>query len=723
MNKSKNVLQEIVLLVGLCLFAVLTPSFASAVTYYVSSSDGDDNWSGKYSAPTTVGCATDGPWKTIKKVNTQSFSPGDVIKFNKGDIWTIGFYADEPLTIPTSGTASSRITFTNYGSGALPLFCGSKELVNNSFYTWTKSNRGTNEYYCYASNKGWNYMANVVLVEAHSSHDNNILLWKADEWCSNTNNNALCAGPHQIGSLKDHDFAWGKNAADGLTYDTLYIRDDSGKPGLTNGFDSVSASISDSLIVINNKNYIDIQGIETTNAGGISIRILNNSSNNRIIDCVCNFNHDGIDAWAPADQTWGGNNEISRCVCSYNYRHGIMSTSGTRGFSNIANNTCSYNNMFGIWIAQRYGSCIIEYNECAYNGQDKTQEWGYWGIEVVQDAERQPSPAGFHTIRYNKCYNQVKPPSKYTDSGGISIRADNAEVYYNLCYRNDGPGIGFGTMNDPNGYGPGVPEGSHTGAKIFNNVCYYNVQKDPTNGTNSAQYGEFMSDSYCYNATLRNNIIVRDPNGFADYILQIGKTTGMDINYNCYYDSSGAYNFKWGILTYNSFSGWKAYTGQDGYSLAQDPKLTSDYHIQSSSPCINEGTAVNSYLRNFPSKDYWGKTVPYSGGAWDIGANEYQGVVNHAPIAGYITISPNPVTHGQTFSFSATGCSDPDGDTLTYWWGWQNPGSSTVTWWQGVQSYTNQTAPSTLGVHTIHCLVADPYGAQSAEITKTLTVQ
>jgi len=84
--------------------------------YYVKN-DGDD---------TKAGTSDALAWKTINKVNGETFSAGDNIYFNKGDTWR------EQLTVPSSGSSGSPITISSYGSGADPIINGA-DLVS----TWT----------------------------------------------------------------------------------------------------------------------------------------------------------------------------------------------------------------------------------------------------------------------------------------------------------------------------------------------------------------------------------------------------------------------------------------------------------------------------------------------------------------------------------------------------------------------------------------------------------
>ncbi len=94
----------------LIVFAFLVwGSLASATTYYVSSSTGND---------ANGGTSSSTPWQTIAHVNAQTFLPGDSILFKRGDVW------NESLTPGSSGSSGNPITFDAYGTGAAPNLTG-----------------------------------------------------------------------------------------------------------------------------------------------------------------------------------------------------------------------------------------------------------------------------------------------------------------------------------------------------------------------------------------------------------------------------------------------------------------------------------------------------------------------------------------------------------------------------------------------------------------------
>lgn len=99
------------------LVTLLAPRAQAETVYYVDSSNGNDNYDGVTEST---------PWKTISKVNITAFDPGDRILFKKGGEWR------ERLTIPSSGTTRSPITFGAYGIGARP-----KINASNIITGWT----------------------------------------------------------------------------------------------------------------------------------------------------------------------------------------------------------------------------------------------------------------------------------------------------------------------------------------------------------------------------------------------------------------------------------------------------------------------------------------------------------------------------------------------------------------------------------------------------------
>ncbi len=99
-------------------------------SYFVDATAGDDAKDGLTEA---------NAWKTMSKVNAASFSAGDTISLQRGEVWR------ESLTVPSAGTSGNPITFDAYGTGADPIIDGSDvvtgwTLDSGSIYTATFNN-------------------------------------------------------------------------------------------------------------------------------------------------------------------------------------------------------------------------------------------------------------------------------------------------------------------------------------------------------------------------------------------------------------------------------------------------------------------------------------------------------------------------------------------------------------------------------------------------------
>jgi len=115
----------------LSLFALLLLGFSTSgfsTIYYVNTA-ADAGGDGTTQELTGEHCA----FKTIAQVNAASPAAGDSVLFNKGNEWR------EQLTIPTSGSDGSPITYGAYGDGADPIINGA-DVVS----TWTANSSSEN---------------------------------------------------------------------------------------------------------------------------------------------------------------------------------------------------------------------------------------------------------------------------------------------------------------------------------------------------------------------------------------------------------------------------------------------------------------------------------------------------------------------------------------------------------------------------------------------------
>ncbi len=90
------------------LLIVITSHIFPAV-YYVNNENGNDS---------NPGNSANSPWKTLSKVNSFTFKPGDSILFNKNSVWK------GQLLIKQNGAPGNPIVYSNYGNGNLPVIDG-----------------------------------------------------------------------------------------------------------------------------------------------------------------------------------------------------------------------------------------------------------------------------------------------------------------------------------------------------------------------------------------------------------------------------------------------------------------------------------------------------------------------------------------------------------------------------------------------------------------------
>jgi len=141
-------------ILGIALTVLLGAGSLYATDYYVKN-DGDD---------TKAGTSDALAWKTIAKVNGESFSGDDIIYFKRGDTWR------EQLTVPDSGTSGHPITFGAYGTGAKPIINGADLLSS-----WTPEVVGTLDLTADANCRAYWYFEEASGIRYDETANNNDL--------------------------------------------------------------------------------------------------------------------------------------------------------------------------------------------------------------------------------------------------------------------------------------------------------------------------------------------------------------------------------------------------------------------------------------------------------------------------------------------------------------------------------------------------------------------
>jgi Right handed beta helix region len=106
----------------LTLALVASSSTVYATTYYINSVNGSDG---------NNGAAAASAWKTLAKMSSYHFLPGDVILLNRGSIWY------ETLTMGSAGTSGNPIKVDAYGTGNPPVIDG-RSTASYGVVLWSK---------------------------------------------------------------------------------------------------------------------------------------------------------------------------------------------------------------------------------------------------------------------------------------------------------------------------------------------------------------------------------------------------------------------------------------------------------------------------------------------------------------------------------------------------------------------------------------------------------
>jgi uncharacterized repeat protein (TIGR02059 family) len=498
------------------------PVIALNSEYYVSKDGNDSN----------SGLSPELAWKTVGKVNSYTFLPGDRILFRRGDEWR------EMLSVSNSGTSDSYITYSSYGTGAKPIFNGAdvvKTWLNEGTNVWSAdcpvvSNFGYNFDYTATMNgalltqvgsKTALYVEGEYFIDTTPTPDKCYVYSTTDPKTKEMEISSRMAGATVLGKkyikIEKLDF---RNAA----HCGIFLF------AVTAGGQFSGYSIVDSCTFYRNR----ISGIFFDNG----------YSNNTVQNCTSTYNGNGYYSWS--SQTYGSDNNVfTHCYSGHNIKYLIGTVTDGHGFG-IFN--CNNN--------------LVQYCE---------SEDDYYGIN--SDAN-----GNANNVIYR--YNYVHDTRGNTPglALGQSIPVGTIHLAYNNLIINTGVG--------EDSYGISIGRFREGQVYLFNNTIYQDGKEEHS--------GKGLIALSNTNIVMKNNIIFS--NALNASIMIINGDAGFVSENNLFYAPNDMTNIlTLNGTNYHTLSAWRSAIGQDTHSIYGDPLFvnsTSDWTLQSGSPAINAGIDV-----------------------------------------------------------------------------------------------------------------------------------
>ncbi len=649
---------------------MLSPRISWGATYYVSTTGNDSN----------SGTSESSPWKTISKINSSSFQPGDSILFKRGEVWR------EQLVVPSSGSSGKPITFGAYGSGEKPKILGSVNLSSSSnwqTYTsntvtlggltggtqWDNADRiwgGVESTYNNLGNNGDSIFGMRFLgvtVPAGSTITAATVGFHSNNNLAGTTVNLKIDGERNTTPtifLTLSDF----NARIHTTASTVW-----NNVGAWSGGNWYTSPDISSVI----QEIVNLNGWSTGNSLVLFVRD-NGSTAGAVRQSNMMYDNAGVapqlsityrgaslpNIWkTPSALTakdvgniiFNGELSIGRKKSSI----GSLAAQGDFYYDP----TGKYLYVFSISNPGTYYSSIEAAQYILYVNQAQITAKSY---VTIQDLDFRYG--GHHGIffdgyeSYNNSDNIIIQRNDFSYIGGayesgtkrggngieIYSQASNVTVRYNtfnqiydcaMAAENGESNRAFSNLNfyynlvtnSENGFALLMMGANTTISNVHfsNNVIYNNgggwshPQRPDPLGTAFLFFGSNANTSNVY---IENNI-VHTSTQWHVYLYSTYKDFANFVwDYNLYYPDF-ATAFSYYGTTYN-FAGWKSATGKDANSIISDPLFVNaagnNFHLMSNSPAINKGVNVGL------TRDFDGVTVP-QGFAYDIGAYEYVGAV------------------------------------------------------------------------------------------------
>ena len=750
----------LIYIISIFFIFLVSTTEAYAATYYISSTDGDDTCTGLSQSPYTTG-VTACPIKTLTKLNTKTFSPGDSILFKKGDT----FYGS--ITVSQSGTAGNPITFSSYGSGEKPIITGFTDVTswtNLGNNIWESTNAvSTLSYLNVVSVNNENATmgrtpneGSVYTVDSHNANSSitssnltgtpnwtgaqvvirkELWIWQVANINSQSGGTINYTDVYSGGGFSPRDTGGFFIQADSKTLDVQnewYYNPSTKKLQIYSTSQPINVKVPNINYIVNLYSKSNLNFEDITFQGSNEIGMLFNASSNILIQ-DCNFIEIGFEAVSYYNTQ---NMEINNNTFT-NINSGAIIGSASSLNDKIINNTID-NTYTKIGIGRLYAAAAIGvYASNSYVRYNRVSNTGYHGI-FVNSNEGQ--------IRNNFVSNVLLNTS---DGGGIYSYGPRTNLIIdgNICMNALGNSLGAVNQYD---VATGIYlDNTSANVTISNNTVTQTTRGISVSGANHITitnnlvydvevggmkvYNFFNTAGSTNNITLTNNQFVQKSSLESASVAAFQSVYSNDIelfflnnNNNIYArplnDNATFTVYQPGLIgNYKSLSDWQTFSSQDTNSKKSPISITSESDI------FFDYNATTS-----------NKTVSLPWPVVDMDGNKVTGNVTILPYRSVIYLkdpSPNTVdslppsissftipTTSTSLAISITTLSATDSTGVTGYL--LSESSTTPSASSGSWSSTPQTSYTftTQGTKTLYAFAKDLAGNVSLSSSDTITI-
>ena len=658
-------------------------------SYYIDSENGND---------LNIGTKPEFAWKTIAKVNSIQYQPGDIIYLKKGSCWR------EQLNILSSGDINNYITITSYDEGLQPIISGADVITGFSsagpdvwsvvsaalpwqvFVNQVRGNKKdelyklTSEndwYYSYPEKKLYIYKSNdpsmsfieistrpnVISVMGSYVRINDLQVEKsyhsAVEITPLAENNIVenlqvlqwasvfdisNAGVYSAGrNTEIKGCTFGKNTGDEIA-DQQWA-----------GANAIRIYAGNAFI---HNNFIYHNSTENENRFGVSAHGIYVDKFRGTLKIYENYiYHTGSHGIRVSGYSFRGDSVfIYKNVIEYPGQAGILAfrtrgEDGVGGCGYVYANSVSYANRLGGDVGSGgTQSCGIHMNDGVLQYTEPEKPFIKWQIfeNIVHHNESKADPgsedSGGIIADFNSHGTEIFRNLVYNNYGkGISVwNANNTKIYYNVVYGNDA-GLVISAANNS-----GETANNN---QVFNNTFYKNY--------NGAEKGSNLNTEIFFgknghNNIIQNNIFYAADEGYA-CIYDTTNTSGILLDHNLIFKDADDIVFYDFANKKQTFSQWRTnHPEWDRNSINKYPDImvgSDGADIYKNSPAIDNGFNYGQTM-DFKKNEIIG--IP------DIGAIEYNpsSGVDDAEVPDKFFLSqnyPNPFNPETNINFTLPG--------------------------------------------------------------------